>query len=205
MKELLFVTSNVHKFHEAEMILKPYKIRLEHCKYSYPEIRSESVENVALESARAIFEKMKKPLIVEDSGLFISALHNFPGTYSAWVYKKIGNNGIVKLMEGRKNRKAYFLSCIAYADSKTTKTFLGRVDGTIHQGKRMSIFGYTFFDKSKPCFTKSSGFGYDPIFIPKGKKQTFAENETLKNKISHRFNAFTIFAKWYNKSTRNQK
>ncbi len=180
----MFVTGNPHKFAEAQEILKPWKIRLAHRKESYPEIRSENVEEVALEGAKLVFQKIGKPLIVEDSGLFIPALNDFPGAYSAWARKKIGNTGILKLLGGETRREACFRSCIAYADSEITKTFCGTVCGKIPERE-----------------AGSKGFGYDPIFIPEGESQTFAENETLKNRISHRSNAFTDFAKWYSTYT----
>lgn len=180
----MFVTTNFHKFREAGQILAPYKIKLEHLNQPYPEIRAEDVEEVALEGAKLVFGKIGKPLIVEDSGLFIPALNDFPGAYSAWVRKKIGNRGILKLLEGETKREAYFKSCIAYADSEITRTFCGTVYGAISKRE-----------------AGNKGFGYDPIFIPEGESQTFAENETLKNRISHRFNAFTDFAKWYSTYT----
>lgn len=181
---ILFVTTNTHKFREAQEILKPYKIQLEHVAQSYPEIRAEEVEEVAFESAQSLFKKIKKPLIVEDSGLFILSLNGFPATYSAWVQKKIGNKGILKLMQGEKRREAYFKSSVAYADANIVKTFSAKVDGTISEKE-----------------SGEKGFGYDPIFIPKGEKLTFAENEMIKNRLSHRFNAFTVFAKWYSTYT----
>lgn len=182
--KLLFATSNAHKFAEAQAILKPWKIQLGHLEQPYPEIRSENVEEVALEGAKLVFQKTGKPLIVEDSGLFVPALGDFPGAYSAWVFKKIGNRGILKLLGGETKREARFKSCVAYADSEIAKTFCGTVYGAISQREK-----------------GSRGFGYDPIFIPGGESQTFAENETLKNRISHRFNAFTDFAKWYSTYT----
>jgi len=185
--KILFATGNAHKFEEASGMLKPYGIELERLNLSRPEIRAEDVEEVAFASAESIFAEVKKPLIVEDSGLFIPSLNNFPGAYSAWVQKKLGNPGILKLMAGSRNRSAYFKACIAYVDENGARTFCGDVHGTI---------------SGREC--GSSGFGYDPIFVPKdGNPEllTFAENETLKNRISHRFNAFTAFARWYSTYT----
>ncbi|MEW6528987.1 MAG: XTP/dITP diphosphatase [Candidatus Micrarchaeota archaeon] len=181
---LLFVTSNAHKFTEAREILRSYKIRLKHLSLAYEETRAHDTKDVAVKSAKVLFEKIKKPLICEDSGLFIQALNGFPGTYSAWVYKKIGNDGILRLLAKHKNRKAYFKSSVAYTDSKTQKVFCGEVHGIISK-----------------CERGKGSFGYDPIFIPISlsnlQRQTFAENEMLKNTISHRFNAFIKLAKWY--------
>ncbi|MBU0586389.1 XTP/dITP diphosphatase [Candidatus Micrarchaeota archaeon] len=177
---MLFITSNEHKFKEVKEILGSFEIEVLHQKMNYSEIRADDVEEVALESAKTLFSIIKKPLVVEDTGLFIDVLKGFPGAYSGWVQKKLGNNGILKLMENESRRDAHFKTCVGYADEKGCRTFVGKVDGRIsieEQGKQ--------------------GFGYDPIFIPNTENNTFAENETLKNRISHRFNAFAAFAKWY--------
>ncbi len=182
---LLFVTGNAGKFREAQAMLSTHKIGLEQFSKPCPEIRADDVEDVAKASAEAIFSEVKKPLVVEDSGLFIPSLNHFPGAYSAWVQKKLGNRGILKLMEGQTDRAAYFKACVAYADSKTKKEFTGIVKGKISETEK-----------------GNGGFGYDPIFVPEHEIQTFAENETLKNRISHRTNAFTAFARWYTTYTK---
>lgn len=184
---IAFITSNENKFKEAKEILKNSGIRIRHIKKTYSEIRADDVKQVALESAKSLFLKFKKPLIVEDSGLFIPSLNGFPGAYSAWVYKKIGNQGIINLLKG-KPRRAYFKSCVAYADSKIIKTFCGKVLGKISKRER-----------------GTGGFGYDPIFVPNGKRQTFGENEMLKNSSSHRCNAFILFIQWYKKYFKQYK
>ncbi|MDD5337433.1 MAG: XTP/dITP diphosphatase [Candidatus ainarchaeum sp.] len=178
--KILFATGNAHKFAEASAMLRPHGIGLQRLDSKRGEIRAEDVEQVALASAKSLFAEVKKPLIVEDSGLFIPSLNDFPGAYSAWVQKKLGNKGILKLMKNAADRSAYFKACVAYADKKGARTFCGEVHGSICESER-----------------GSAGFGYDPIFVPAGETQTFAENETLKNRISHRFNAFTAFARWY--------
>lgn len=180
VQSILFVTSNINKFAEAKRILSKFNINLIHYNFSYNEIRSEYLEEIAKDAAKKLFKVIRKELIVEDSGLFIDSLNGFPGTYSAWVFKKIGNEGILKLMKNLKNREASFKSCIAFASDKCIKTFIGEVRGKIS----LKIRG-------------NQGFGFDPIFIPKNYKKTFAENENLKNKISHRTNALLKFANWY--------
>ncbi|MEW6329036.1 MAG: non-canonical purine NTP pyrophosphatase, partial [Candidatus Micrarchaeota archaeon] len=94
--KLLFITSNKNKFREAERVLKRYGIILLHGSVVCPEARAETCEKVALTSAGWVLEKLKRPraFILEDAGLFIRALNGFPGTYSAWVHRKIGSSGI---------------------------------------------------------------------------------------------------------------
>ncbi|MCI0503780.1 XTP/dITP diphosphatase [Candidatus Micrarchaeota archaeon] len=176
--KILFATSNQHKFEEAAAYLAGRGIQLERFPIEHREMRSESLEEIARDAARFAFKKCKKPVFVEDAGLFISALNGFPGTYSAWVQKKLGNAGILKLMAGAPDRSAYFEACIAYHDGKRISCFSGRCPGSISEGAR-----------------GASGFGYDPIFVPEGYPQTFAENILLKNNISHRYKSLLEFSK----------
>jgi XTP/dITP diphosphohydrolase len=94
------------------------------------------------------------------------------------VLKKLGTNGILKLMENAKDRSAYFDACLAYHDGAGIRTFLGKCDGSISQ----SACG-------------KAGFGFDPIFIPLGHSQTFAESIELKNSLSHRYKSLLEFSK----------
>lgn len=176
--EIYFATSNKGKFAEAAAFFKPLKISLKHFPFEYREIRSDSLEEIAREAAVAAYKRCRMPVFVEDSGLFIDALNGFPGTFSGWVQKKIGNDGILKLLSDAQDRSASFEACIAYkADSGTTATFHGKCLGRIAEEER-----------------GSGGFGYDPLFIPQGGEQTFAENKELKNKLSHRYKSLLEFS-----------
>lgn len=177
-----FATSNKFKVDEANSVGKKFGIKFVQLKINYPEIRDENVENVAKAGAKFVFEKIKKPVIVEDTGLYIKALNGFPGAYSKFVFQKIGNKGILKLLEGEKNRKAEFVSSVGYFDGKELRIFTG-----ISKGKILEI------EKG------AAGFGYDPIFLPDGYEKTFAQDYELKKKISHRKIAFEKFCKWVSK------
>ena len=146
------------------------------------EVQSESLEEISLYSAVNAFLTFRKPLIVEDSGLYIEALNLFPGAYSSFVYKTIGIRGVLKLLEGVENRRAYFKSVIALAapNLPEVKLFTGVVRGVIATEPR-----------------GSRGFGFDPVFIPEGSSKTFAEmGEDEKNEVSHRGRAFRALASW---------
>jgi XTP/dITP diphosphohydrolase len=149
------------------------------------EIQSESLEEIAKASVIDAFKKSNLPVITEDAGLFIEALNGFPGPYAAYVYKVIGNKGILKLMENIKNRKAKFQSAIAYCSSKLDAPlcFKGEVAGIIKKAERRGNYG----------------FGFDPIFEPlDGGGKTFAEMTVEeKNRYSHRAKALRKFAEWY--------
>jgi XTP/dITP diphosphohydrolase len=180
--EVLFFTTNDNKIREGNEVLNKIGVKLLKAPYrdiKKEEIREEDVRNVALAAAKEIVKRVKEPFIVEDSGLYIEALNGFPAAYSSWVFKKIGCSGILKLMEGERARNARFLCALAYSDGKEIRLFSGVCEGTLaHEIKGQG------------------GFGYDPIFIPIGETKTFAEDETLKKKYSHRTRAFNAFATW---------
>ena len=174
--DVYFASSNHNKFLEVEKILNEFEINVGFYKYSLQEIQSNSLEKIASRKIDDAFTKCKKPVIIEDDGLYINSLKGFPGPYSSYVFETIGNNGIIELLNTK--RDASFYSIIAYCDSNKKKLFKGKIDGKI----------------SKKI--KGHGWGYDPIFIPTGKTQTFAEIKD-KNKISHRFKALKKFANWF--------
>ena len=122
---------------------------------------------------------MGRKVIVEDDGLFVDSLSGFPGQYSSFVFKTIGNDGILKLLAGSAKRSAYFLSLIAFYDGRILSISEGRVNGKITD--RIT----------------EGGWGYDPIFVPDGTDLTFAELEKNKNEYSHRKRALEKFAQWY--------
>ncbi|MBO8181979.1 MAG: XTP/dITP diphosphatase [Archaeoglobus sp.] len=171
---ILFITSNEGKFKEVKRIGETFGVEVEWMKMEYEEIQGSDLEEIAIKSAELLAKEIKKPFFIEDSGLFVEALKGFPGPYSSYVFKTIGNNGILKLMEGVNNRKAKFKAVVAYFDGKGVRTFSGEVHGLIATEKR-----------------GEKGFGYDPIFEYKGR--TFAEMGDEKNEVSHRRRAIENF------------
>ena len=174
--DLFFVSSNHHKYQEAKKILESFGISIGFFKYELEEIQSHSLKKIASKKSKQAFQKCKKPIIVEDDGLFIDALVGFPGPYSSYVFKTIGNEGILHLLD--KNRSAEFVSIISFCDAKNSKSFEATIKGKI----------------SKSQIGK--GWGYDPIFIPTNSQKTFAELPN-KNKLSHRYLALKKFSSWY--------
>lgn len=163
---IYFVTGNKNKYEEIKRYLSE---KIEMKRIPYPEIQTEKIEDVALHGIEFLKERLNENFFVEDSGLFIKALKGFPGVFSSYVFKTIGNEGIKKLMKGIKDREAEFISVIAFYDGKIN-IFKGVCKGKISE----EIKG-------------RGGFGYDPIFIPYGSGKTFAEMSIEeKNKYSHR-------------------
>lgn len=186
---IFFATNNVNKFNEARRVLAVYKIAVGMLRIKALEIQSDNLEEIAKTSVVDSFQRCNLPLIVEDAGLFVETLNGFPGPYAAYVYKTIGNTGLLKLMENLKNRKATFHSFIAYCSTelKTPICFTGEVIGKITEEERRN--------------NTNSGFGFDPIFKPAKNNKTFAEMTVEeKNKYSHRAQALRKFAKWYQKT-----
>ncbi len=178
--EIVFITTNKNKVKEITDLAasEAKEITIEHLDYDYPELQLDEIESVARESANYIREKraIKTPFFLEDSGLLIHALNGFPGPFSAFVFDKIGNDGILKLMTDKRGegRKATFKTVVAFCESVNTapRLFVGTAEGKITEKRR-----------------GAGGFGYDPIFEVEGK--TFAERSTEeKNRLSHRGNAF---------------
>ena len=176
LSDVLFVSSNRNKFLEAREILGQFGVSLGFYRRILLEVQSDTLEKIALQKIKHAFELCQKPVIIEDDGLFIDSLRGFPGPYSAYVFQTIGNGGILRLLGTQ--RSASFRSVIAYCDSAGDELlFRGRVGGTISRRPR------------------GNGWGYDPIFVPRGKTETFAELD--KNGISHRYRALEKFARWF--------
>ncbi len=175
------MTTNRHKIKELTPLFARYNVEFETTSLEKLEIRSDSVEEIARVAALDAIEKIGRPVVVDDTGLFIDALNGFPRSYPAFVLETIGRAGILRLMEGVQNRSAYFITAVGYSDGRNTHTFVGQMFGSIALEER-----------------GTGGFGYDPIFIPDGHDRTYAEL-TLEEKvaISHRTRAFTSFLEWF--------
>jgi XTP/dITP diphosphohydrolase len=172
---LYFVTGNKGKFMEAQGIFKDLMQK----NIGYTEIQADTLEDVAAYGMKEVMERLQGPVMLEDAGLFIEALQGFPGVYSAYVQKTIGNNGILRLMEGVEDRKAYFRSVVAYVEpGMEPRLFEGEVHGRIGFEAR-----------------GSKGFGYDPIFYV-GEKSLSEMDLVEKNRISHRASSMKALKEW---------
>lgn len=176
--KITMVTSNVGKAKEVAAFFGG-SVEVAHVVLEIPEHRSDDVGEIARGKAQYAYERLKTPLLVDDTGLFIDALSGFPGPYAAYALHSIGNTGILKLMEGNPDRTARFITAIAFADLQGVQIFKGIIDGHIAHAPR-----------------GTGGFGYDPIFEVEGK--TLAELP-LEEKIrmSHRARALAAFHDWF--------
>src|SRR5208283_6215742 len=104
-KVVFFATGNINKFNEARSILGSYGFAVAMLRVKGDEIQSDSLKEIAQTSVKNAFKLSRLPIFVEDAGLFIDALSGFPGPYAAYVYKSIGNGGILKLMKNVADRR----------------------------------------------------------------------------------------------------
>ena len=182
MKKILIGTHNKGKFKEISHLLsqKIKKISPKKLKIKSPKETGKTFSSNSELKAKYFSRFTSLPVISDDSGLCIKALGNKPGIYSARYGKKYGNffnamKFIIRKMKKKKNRAATFVCSLSlkYPTGKIV-TATGRIKGFISD----EILG-------------TKGFGYDPIFIPKGKTITFGQMSKVKKmKMDHRYIAF---------------
>ena len=183
-KEIIyFATGNEHKYREVAAILNKINFEVKKFTVDRVEIQDNDPEKIAKFSLEMINDAPNR-IFNEDAGINIKSLEGFPGPYSSYVYKTIGNEGIIKLLGGKKNRDAIFYSIIAYKDeNEKIHIFKGETKGSISEK-----------------ITKGEGWGYDPIFIPTtkdGNKLSYSElGFKLKNTLSHRSKSLEKFSQF---------
>ena len=179
--KLVFATNNKHKLEEVRAILgnriDVLSLNDIDCHDDIPETAN-TLEGNALIKARYIHEKFGVDCFADDTGLEVEALGGEPGVYSARYAGEECNpeDNMHKLLQnltGKNNRNAQFRTVIALIINGEEKLFNGIVKGTISNEKM-----------------GDAGFGYDPIFIPEGYSESFAQmTSDMKNSISHRYRA----------------
>jgi len=191
LKAILIATNNPGKLKEIRDLL-PKKIKIykpQDFNIKEPRENGKTFQSNAKIKSLYCAKRSKMVSISDDSGLEVKYLDNQPGIYSArWAGKtkdfKIAIKKVEKKLINKKKQSspANFTCCISIAfPSGKTFEFLGKVFGKV-----------SFPPRGK------KGFGYDPIFIPKGRTKTFAElNPKIKNKISHRYQAFKKIKKYF--------
>ncbi len=176
--EICFATNNEHKLAEVQQML-PDTIQLKTlqqigCTAELPETQN-TLEGNSRQKAEYVFEHFQYNCFADDTGLEVDALNGEPGVYSARYSGAQRNsqdniNLLLQKLEGQENRKARFRTSITLVLDGEYFQFDGIVEGRIIEAVR-----------------GQEGFGYDPVFVPDGYEQTFAEmSATEKNAISHR-------------------
>ncbi len=193
MTQLILATHNDHKAKEFRDILPQYSVQTLADLGDDDEIKetATSLEGNSFIKAETVFKRYGHVVISDDSGLEVDALNGAPGVYSARYAGDPRNDQrntekLLDELQGASNRKAQFRTVITLMNTENSFQFEGIVKGTIAKSPR-----------------GEAGFGYDPVFIPEGVQQTFAElaaNE--KNKISHRANAIEKLLHFLNEHPR---
>ena len=180
--KIYFVTTNNHKFAEVSHLLKKYPLKLEQIYMEYDENHDLGIEKIAKRAAKQLANKLNKPIVLEDTGLFFEAYKGFPGALPKFVIKTLNFKGIFKLLYGE-SRKAYFKTVAAFCmPGEEPITFEGKMHGKITE---------KIHNKDK------EEMPYDKIFIPEGKNITIS-SMTLeeKNSFSQRAEAFRKFGEY---------
>lgn len=167
------MTSNHNKAREASEILG---VELRSIALDLPEIQDLDVAQVAAVKAAAAREALGAPdslILVEDSGLTIEAWNGLPGALTRWFLASVGNEGLLRMISAEEDRSARAVCAVAAAFTDSSiRVFVGEVRGSIAPEPR-----------------GSGGFGWDPIFIPEGHIETYAEIGSRKHEDSHRARA----------------
>jgi XTP/dITP diphosphohydrolase len=179
--ELWFATSNDHKFDEARLVLRPFDVLLRRLRVKGREVQSDDVAVIAKQAASETYGRARRPIFVEDTGLFVTSLRGFPGPYASYVNRTIGPASLLTLMDKVDERAAEFMSVVAFCkEPGRVLLFTGRLKGRISREMR-----------------GTSGFGFDPIFVPEGHVRTLAEmSMEEKGGISHRSIALRALGTW---------
>jgi XTP/dITP diphosphohydrolase len=171
--EALFVTSNPNKAREAAEILK---VELRSVALDLPELQALDVAEVAASkaaTAREILGGPDSPILVEDSGLVVEAWNGLPGALTKWFLRSVGNEGLLRMLSLEEDRSARAVCAVAVAAADgSVRAFTGVVRGSIASEPR-----------------GAQGFGWDPIFVPEGHSETYAELGPRKHESSHRARA----------------
>lgn len=185
-QKIVFATNNAHKLEEVAAILgdgfEVLSLREIGCDTDIPET-SDTFAGNAMQKASFVKEHYGYDCFADDSGLEVDILDGAPGVYSARYSGGGSEANIDKLLlnlTGKSERSAQFRTVVALLIGKESHLFEGIVRGTIIEERR-----------------GEGGFGYDPIFVPEGYEQTFAElGNEVKNSISHRAKAVKQLAEY---------
>jgi inosine triphosphate pyrophosphatase len=184
MKEIFFVTGNENKLKEYQLIFK--NIRLVQYKIDLIEVQGD-LEEIVIAKIKLAVDIIKKPCFVDDTSLSFNALNGLPGPYIKDFIRKMKREDIVKMITSFKDNSAVARSAIGFCiPNEEPKIFIGEVKGKI-------------------VYPRGDYFGWDPIFMPDGYNQTYAEmDKGLKNKISHRYLVAIKFKEYLSKLILNK-
>ncbi|MBW4654655.1 MAG: non-canonical purine NTP pyrophosphatase [Kaiparowitsia implicata GSE-PSE-MK54-09C] len=175
MHDFLFVTHSRHKLAEAERYMGR---KLKHFGLDLPELQSVDVEEVAVHKVKHANHVLKRPVLVDDTGLYIDAWNGMPGALVKWFMQRVHDQGICDMMRQFEVRSARAKTVLATCDETLINVYIGVVEGSI---------------ASEP---RGDGYSWETIFIPYGHTKTLAEmTDDEKDPVSVRRLAFEALVK----------
>lgn len=178
---IYFITSNKGKFEEAKKIVPELEM-LEMDLPEEQEVDQQKIVEAKLDAAAA--KTHDGAFVVEDTGFYLDCLPGLPGPLVKWFLKTIGKQGIYEICKKFDNYRAKGVSIVGYmSETGEKKFFRGEIDGIVVLERG------------------DDGFGWDPVFVPEGHDETFAEmTREEKNEISMRRKAFEELKKYLGES-----
>lgn len=167
--DLRFLTKNDYKLAEFQKLFGHTRHVVMKAPFTIDEIQTENMEALVTDKAVKAFAKVKRPIFVDHTGLQFDFLNGFPGGLTEIFWNKLENQRLSEIIGQSPQPSATAITLIAYCDGKTIHLFKGSIEGTIAPEPR-----------------GPEGFQWDPIFIPKGHSETFAQMGDRKNDISMR-------------------
>ncbi len=187
-QNIYYATGNTGKFEEVQDFINRnnHDITIKQADIDLIEMQTLDQKSIAIHKAQQAFEKLQKPVLIDDSGVYFEKYHRFPGTLTKFVYHGIGFEGILKLVED--DHRATFLLYLIYIDGPDSyKIFEGKCEGTIVPPKE---------------FLAHSELPYDDIFLPHGSTKTYAQMRGTQEieQYAYRLLALKKFLNWYNQT-----
>ena len=203
MKRIVFATNNQHKLQEIRDILgsdyEVVSLKEIGCDVDIPETGNTLEEN-ALQKAQYVYDHYHVSCFADDTGLEVEALDGAPGVHSARYAEGTDHDSeanmakLLRELDGKENRQARFRTVICYIEEQDVCPCGCTSIKKIHQFEGI-VNGHIATEKHG-----TEGFGYDPIFVPEGYDQSFAElGEEIKNGISHRARAVAKLVEYLKK------
>ena len=162
MQKITFITGNVAK---AEQLGRHLEHPVAHKKLNLPEVQSLNLHEIIEHKTKEAFEQVGGTVLVEDTSLTFNALGKLPGPLIKWFLTELDNEGLCKILNSYEDRSALAEVCFGLYDGSKLKIFEGQIEGIIAEVPR-----------------GERGFGWDPVFIPKGYKKTWGEMDAEEQK-----------------------
>ena len=187
METIYFITGNNGKVANLQNKLGKYGIKVKQEKLELYEVQADDVESVSINKAKQAFDKLKKPVVVDDSGFFIDCLNGFPGVYTKYALGTLGVDGIMDIMKDKENRNCCFQSVATFIDSNGNPHVF---KGVLEKGR--------ISDNIDDIEREEAWSDLWRIFIPSGYDKTLSqlsleerENRSIEREGESAFSKFT--------------